>query len=112
MNGSAAQLAQESFYGEKESQLLFGLRFELGSCMQERCVHSALYLEGCKMSMCLIGGSSIQTRPIRIAEGKLKVGREMPSQEHGEDGQCGDLGYSLRRSNKRLVSFFFPSIVR
>ena len=29
MNGSAAQLAQESFYGEKESQLLFGLRFEL-----------------------------------------------------------------------------------
>ena len=24
-----AQLAQESFYGEKESQLLFGLRFEL-----------------------------------------------------------------------------------
>ena len=45
MNGSAAQLAQESFYGEKESQLLFGLRFELGSCMQERCVHSALYLE-------------------------------------------------------------------
>ena len=63
-----AQLAQESFDGEKESQLLFGLRFELGSCMQERCVHSALYLEGCKMSMCLIGGSSIQTRPIRIAE--------------------------------------------
>ena len=23
--------------------------------------------------------------------GKLKVGREMPSQEHGEHGQCGDL---------------------
>ena len=68
--------------------------------------------KGCKTSMTLIGGSSMQTRPTRIAEGKLKVGREMPSQEHGEDGQCGDLEYSLRRSNKRLVSFFFPSIVR
>ena len=73
--------------------------------MQERCVHSGLYLERVLDEYELDWGKQLANKTIRIAEGKLKVGREMPSQEHGEDGQCGDLGYSLRRSNKRLVSF-------